>query len=208
MRKETKEIIKLTSKEILLTLFDFSAEVFFKNNSFYYDSVKEYLKKRSIDKINFKNKIYYLKKQGYIRIFIEKKKKYIELTGKGKSKIQKISFDKIRLKRPKRWDGSFRVVIFDIPKKFNTQRDIFRHKLENLGFIRIQKSVYLNPFPCAEEIKEISKRLNISEYVLIMISDIIQTEKQIINEFLDRGLLFRTDLEKVNRKKLSRNKYR
>ncbi len=197
MQKEDKEIIKLTAKEILLAFCDFTAEVFFQNNSFYYHIVKKYLRDRQIDRSDYSRKIYYLKKKGYIRVFFENKKKYIELTRKGKKKINRLSIWEIQIKKPKRWDGKWRVMIFDIPKKYKVEREVFRQKLKNLGFVMIQKSVYVHPFQCSVEIKEISSRLNIDAYVLILISDIIQNEKKIINKFFDQGMLERKDLIKL-----------
>ena len=197
MKKEDKEIIRLTAKEILLTFCDFAAEVFFLNNSFYHHLAKKYLRNRQLDRFDYSRKIYYLKKKGYIRVFVEGKKKYIELTKKGKNKIKRLSIWEIKIKKPKKWDGKWRVVIFDIPKKFKMEREVFRQKLKNLGFIMIQKSVYIHPFQCSVEIKEISSRIGIDNFVLIFISDIIQNENKIISKFFDRDMLGKKDLVKA-----------
>ena len=199
MQKETEEIIKLTTKEILLTLCDFTAKVFFEQNSFYRQLTKEYLQNREADRIDFSRKIYYLKRQGYIKTFIQNKKRYVELTRKGRTKLKTVSIEKIIIKRPKKWDGKLRVVIFDLPKKFNREREIFREKLKNLFFVRIQKSVYMHPFKCTAEISEIVQRLGIRDYVLVMISDAIQSERKIIEEFIENGILNRSDLTKTKR---------
>ena len=92
-----------------------------------------------------------------------------------------------------------RLVIFDIPKKFKTEREIFRDKLKNLGFILIQKSIYAYPFKCTEEITTIAERLNIGGYVLLMISDIIQNEKIIIGKFFDRKIIQKDDLVRARK---------
>ncbi len=194
MEKEEKEIIKLTVKEILFNIFDFSAEVFFLHNSFYHHMTKDYLRGRELDRADYSRKIYYLRKKGYIRSFIKSKQKYIELTKRGKRRIQRLSIDEIKIKRSKRWDGKLRLVIFDIPKKFKTEREIFRDKLKNLGFILIQKSIYAHPFTCTEEIRTIAERLCIEEYVLLIISDVIQNEKMVIGKFFDRKIIKKDDL--------------
>lgn len=199
MQKETKEIIKLTTKEILLTLCDFTAKVFFEQNSFYHHLTKEYLQNREADRIDFSRKIYYLRRQGYIKTFVQNKKRYVELTKKGRVKLKIVSIEKIIIKRPKKWDGKLRVVIFDLPKKFNREREIFREKLKNLFFIRVQKSVYMHPFKCAAEISEVAQRLGIGNYILVMISDVIQSEKRIIGEFIENGVLNRSDLIKTKK---------
>lgn len=197
MQKEDKEIIKLTAKEILLTFCDFTAEVFFLNNSFYHHITKKYLRNRQIDRSNYAQKIYYLRKKGYIRVFVKGKKKYLELTRKGKKKIKRLSIWEIEIKKPKKWDGKWRVVIFDIPKQYKVEREVFRQKLKDLNFIMVQKSVYIHPFQCSVEIKEISSRLDINAYVLILISDVLQNEKKIISKFFDQGMLEKKDLVKT-----------
>lgn len=54
----------------------------------------------------------------------------------------------------KRWDGFWRIVIFDIEEKEAHTRDMIRRKLRNLGFAMWQESVYLSPHPVAEEMNE------------------------------------------------------
>lgn len=178
MKKEDVEIIKLTSREVLLTFCDFTAKTFFRNNPIYYQTVNGYLKNRNIDRENFLERIKYLKRKGYIRTFIEDKKKYFELTKKGEKKTAKLSFENIKIKKPKKWDKKWRIVIFDVPEKMHNSRDIFRDRLKSLNFIQIQKSVYVFPFECTEVITALSKRLLIGKYVLIMISEIIQGEEK------------------------------
>src|SRR3989344_6103703 len=51
----------------------------------------------------------------------------------------------------KSWDGSWRIVIFDIEEKESHTRNMLRRKLRNLGFAMWQESVYITPHPVAEE---------------------------------------------------------
>lgn len=194
MQKHQKEIIKLTSKELILSFFDIFTP-FFEASTIYRKSTREYLNSRSIDRSNFLYNIRYWQRQGYITSFIEGKDKFIELTQKGKNYLKNVALDKLKIKRPKRWDGKWRVVIFDIMEKRHSNRDSFREKLKSLGFYPIQKSVYVYPFDCAREIAEISDRFFIAEFVVIMISEIIQGEDRIIEFFLDEEILLNNDLK-------------
>lgn len=195
MQKEDLEVIKLTSKEALLALGDFTAKTFFRNNPIYYEAVNKYLKRRNIDRENFLERIKYLKRKGYIRTFIRGKEKYYEITKKGKEKVKKLSLDNIKIKRPKQWDKKWRIVIFDVPEKMHHSRDLLREKLIALNFVQIQKSVYVFPFECTKEVTTLSKKLSVGKYVLIMISEIIQGEEKIIDEFLDKGVINRKDTQ-------------
>lgn len=193
MRRHQKKIIKLVTKELLLSLFDLVTP-FFQASRMYRQSVNEYLASRSIDRSEFLTKIRYWRRQGYIEYFVEGKERYVELTPKGARCLKEISKGEIEISRPKKWDGKWRVVIFDVPENEKRKRDVLRDELRSLGFYRIQMSVYVHPFECTEVIREISSRLNIKRSVLIMISEIIENEKKIINAFYNRGILKRDDL--------------
>jgi DNA-binding PadR family transcriptional regulator len=194
MKKYQKEIIKLTSKELILSFFDIFTP-FFEASTIYRKSTREYLNRRSVDRSNFLYNIRYWQRQGYVRSFIKGKDKYLELTREGEKYLKNVALDKLIIKRPKKWDGKWRVVIFDIIEKRHSNRDSFREKLKSMGFYPIQKSVYVYPFDCAKEIAEISDRFFIAEFVVIMISEIIQGEKKIINFFLDEKVLTSRDLK-------------
>jgi len=83
-----------------------------------------------------------------------------------------------------------------VPEKLRSSRDSLRFKLHCFGFVKIQRSVYVYPFPCIDEIVALSERLGIGRYVIVMIADIIQGEENIINEFLQKGLLTKNQLRK------------
>lgn len=100
MKKHQKEIIKLTSKELILSFFDIFSP-FFEASTLYKRSAREYLKNRSIDRSNFLYNIRYWQRQGYITSFIEGKDKYIELTQKGKNYLKNVALDKLKINRPK-----------------------------------------------------------------------------------------------------------
>lgn len=199
MKKYQKEIIKLTAKEILLTFFDLALPFLDagvrRPSKEYCRSMGRYKDMRSAERSEFLGKIRYLRRQGYIQTFVENKKRFVELTAKGFKKIQETKIENIKISKPKKWDGKWRVIIFDVREKIRYSRDIFRDKLRNLGFIQIQKSVYVYPFECAAEIKEISRRLGIEQYVLIMISEIIQGEEKIIEGFIEKEILGNKDLK-------------
>lgn len=193
MRQHQKKIMKLVTKELLFSFFDIISP-FFHASKMYRRSVNKYLESRSIDRSEFLTKLRYWRRQGYINYFVEDKERYIELTPKGISCLKEVSEGEIGIKRPKKWDGKWRVVIFDVPENCKSKRDILRRELKALGFYRIQMSVYVYPFECTQAIRKISSYLNIKKSVLIMISEIIENEKKIINIFYNKGVLVRSDL--------------
>lgn len=74
------------------------------------------------------------------------------LTKKGKNRLLDRAFEVIKLKPLKKWDKIWRLVLFDIPHEKRAARHALRRKLQHLGFIQYQKSVWVTPHPCAEEI--------------------------------------------------------
>lgn len=188
IRKTDLEIIKLTSREILLTLFDLTTP-FYEASRMYRKSIRKYLEERTVERSDFLPKIRYLMRKGYIETFVKNKEKYAELTKKGKKYSQFLLLEKIEIDQPEKWDRKWRVVIFDIPEKMHRARDIFRDHLKRLKFIQIQLSVYVYPYECTKKITLLSSALNVSRYVTIMITEIIQGEEKIIEEFIDLEVL-------------------
>lgn len=193
MKRYKKEIVKLTAKEILLSIFDL-ATPFFEADRYYRVPVRKYREQREFERSAFLEKVRYLKKQGLIENFIEGKERYIEITPKGLKRIDQIKFDALRIDRSVNWDGKWRVVIFDIPEERHLERDVFRFHLGKLGFQKVQESVYVYPFECTDIINELASRHRITDYTLIMISDIIQGEEDFIEYFLDQNVLNKDDL--------------
>ena len=76
----------------------------------------------------------------------------IKLTAEGKRVAGKYQIDELTLARPKKWDGKWRIVVFDIPNSSTFVRNVFRRKLKELGFYQLQKSIWVHPFECREEV--------------------------------------------------------
>jgi CRISPR-associated endonuclease Cas2 len=95
----------------------------------------------------------YLKKRKLIEVKREDHDVCIALTEEGRKRAGKYQIDDLEIKTPKKWDGKWRVVIFDIPDGQRVQRDAFRRKLKEFGFFSLQKSVWVHLFDCKEEIE-------------------------------------------------------
>ena len=91
--------------------------------------------------------------------------------------------------RPKVWDGKWRIVIYDIPRIKSSLRDHLRRVLVRSGFIKMQESVYVFPFPCTDEIENIVTDLAIKDYVEIFIARAVIAEEKLIKKFIDMKVL-------------------
>jgi len=89
----------------------------------------------------------------------------IILSELGKKRILKYNLEEMKIKLPDKWDKKWRVVMFDIPEKKRKGRDALREKIKELGFYEMQKSVFIFPFECRDEIDFIVEFFQLRPYV-------------------------------------------
>lgn len=92
------------------------------------------------------------KAQDLIRIEKRNRQIYISLTEKGRCKAGFMQINDLKIKKPRRWDHRWRLVMFDIAELKKIHREAFRGKLKELGFRPFQKSVWLHPYNCRAEV--------------------------------------------------------
>jgi predicted transcriptional regulator len=122
---------------------------------------------RKMDRKNFAKLIHYLKKKGWIRVKELEGKKAVILTSEGLEKVFKIKHK--FLKKEKRKDKKWLMVIFDIPEKKKKIREIFREYLKNLGYQKFQKSIWICPYEVLKETQELIRKYSLERYVRILL---------------------------------------
>jgi len=119
--------------------------------------------------MQLRNAFYNLRSQNLIEIIQEKDNKIkIRLTNKGQVRIKEFSAEILTIPRPKKWDRKWRIIIFDIPNKFTKAREALRRKLKDLRFYQLQKSVWIYPYPCEDEILFIAHVFQIEPFIEIL----------------------------------------
>lgn len=93
-----------------------------------------------------------LRKQGCIKMHKEGKQLYISLTEKGRWEAGLYQINHLKIKKQKQWNEKWHVVIFDIPHDQRVKREALRGFFKRLGFSKLQKSVWVYPYPCKDEI--------------------------------------------------------
>jgi len=92
-----------------------------------------------------------LLKTGNIRKIVNKKGNVsLELSQSGANKLKR----NFPIFSKGRWDGNFMIVIFDIPEERKRERDDLREKLKELGFGKLQESVWISPYHFEDDLKE------------------------------------------------------
>ncbi len=107
----------------------------------------------------------------------------LTLNEKGKEKILKYKLGAMKIPKMKKWDKKWRIVIFDIPEQKKKIRDILRWHLKHLGFLELQKSVFVHPFDCMNEINFLIEFYNIRPHVRIIIAESIDNELHLKTRF-------------------------
>lgn len=117
---------------------------------------------------------YQEKPDGSIKIILKKK---------GKQKAIEYKIEEMQIKKPKSWDGKWRLIMFDIPENKKMARNVLRDKIKELGFYRLQKSVFIYPYPCEDEIDFICSVYNIRQYILFFTLSQFEGEEKLRHYF-------------------------
>lgn len=107
----------------------------------------------------------------------------VVLTDNGKRKALRYDLDKITVQRPASWDKLWRVVAFDVPERFKEGRNALAAKLKQLGFHTLQKSVFIHPFDCKNEVEFIVEVFNLKPYVRFLIVQETDIDIDLKNKF-------------------------
>ena len=100
------------------------------------------------------------------------------LSEKGERRVLRYKFEELGIQPQKRWDGVWRFAIFDLPKRFKQERELWRGKLKAFGFHQLQRSVWLYPYPCRNEMDFAAEYLGISSYVrMLEVKDVDVSEE-------------------------------
>lgn len=119
---------------------------------------------RNIQYGSFYKAVKDLREKGFLETSKTDQGKIImKLTSKGR--------DEMILKKileEKKWDGKYRVVIFDIPEKNRKLRNILRYKLKEWKFEPWQKSVWAGKKDVTKHLRGFIKEIGISEWVRVI----------------------------------------
>lgn len=107
-----------------------------------------------------------LRERGLIDFVSDQKLAY-RLTDKGK---QKAVWESVMISDEK-WDGKWRIVIFDVPEKRREARNLLRSSLKNWGFNQWQQSVWATKKNCTKALRNFIKSAGIEDWVLVLESD-------------------------------------
>lgn len=98
------------------------------------------------------------------------------LNKSGKQKALSYKLEEMKIPPMKKWDNKWRLIIFDIPEKYKKGRDALAKTLKNMGCYSFQKSVFIHPFECENEIDFVVEFFNLRPYVRFIVAERIDNE--------------------------------
>ncbi len=110
-------------------------------------------------------------------------KRYARVTEAGEQSLALESMREKSTRKPKRWDGRWRVVLFDIPERRRGIRNRLRLFMQEYGFVRLQDSVWIYPYDCEDIIALVKADFHIGADVLYMIVERLEHDKHLREHF-------------------------
>ena len=101
----------------------------------------------------------------------------------GEQKILRYRLENMKIQKPPHWDGLWGVVIFDIPERFKKGRVALACALKNLGFHAFQKSVFVHPYPCKDEIDFVVEMFELRPYVRFLVAQEVDVAPDLKRKF-------------------------
>jgi|GEM_PF-543616 len=121
-----------------------------------------------------KRALTHLVKSGLVEQLPEEK---LHLTEKGRKRAGSFRIDTLLTRKPRHWDGKWRMIVFDIPEKQRKGRDAIRHKLKALNFFQLQESVWIYPYECRLAVQHLADYYNVKPHVHFAIVDAFDQEE-------------------------------
>lgn len=90
----------------------------------------------------------------------------ISITRSGRKQILHDALTGLDIQKPARWDGMWRLVIYDVSDAKKKMRDVFRRTLKSIGFHQLQKSIWIFPFDCQDQISFLREYCGVGDEVI------------------------------------------
>lgn len=127
--------------------------------------------------------LYYMKRKGLIALRSEDYVHGVVVTDKAKQRLKAADFDRLSINPSRKWDKKWRVVFFDIPEQERDTRRQLTGKLKQLEFQQLQRSVWIHPFSCREEIEIVSAHFKVQKYITYIETTYIDSQEALIKRF-------------------------
>jgi DNA-binding transcriptional regulator PaaX len=108
-----------------------------------------------------------LQRQGLIELTRRDGQLIIQPSVKGIHRLQRAQIQSLFVRPQQRWDGTWRMVSYDIPARHAKQRRLFTAELHRLGFTLVKDSTWFHPYPCFDALSELVAYCGLTNYVMV-----------------------------------------
>lgn len=115
----------------------------------------------------------YLKRRKYVAIKTNHQNAIVPiLTSEGRERIKRVLMRRVfqaAIEPKKKWDGKWRLILFDISVSERSKRNAFRSMIRRIGAVMLQKSVWIYPYDCSEQISLLRQFFDLPEDALRLV---------------------------------------
>jgi len=115
--------------------------------------------------------------------FVIERSGKLSITDEGVSALGSAVDSTAKLLGSTRWDGRWRLVIFDIPEKYRLLRNQVRDVLKKAGFVQLQQSVWVFPHECEDLVQLIQRESDLSKYILYGVLERVEGQERLKKAF-------------------------
>jgi len=107
-----------------------------------------------------------LEREGLVQKVLIEGIVHYRLAGLGRKQL--IALSPALQKTQEKWDGFWRIVMFDVPESKRRSRDVLRKQLNRMSFGRLQHSTYVSAFDYGSELLDFLQKKGLWGSVLLM----------------------------------------
>jgi phenylacetic acid degradation operon negative regulatory protein len=168
------KLISLLAEFMAVAVFDIP-RIFIESHPIYRRALHGGYKQRQV-----KMGLYNLKNRGMLR----QVGGYYKVTARGKKWAERYRGGYFT-RHHEPWDKKWRIILFDIPADKDSQRQRFRWRLKSMDAYMLQKSVFVSPYSCEDEIGSWCQEFGLSDCVDIIVADHIGSRENLAKKHFD-----------------------
>jgi DNA-binding transcriptional regulator PaaX len=122
--------------------------------------------------------------RGDLEMVARNGKRFARLTQKGEKRLRLYDdHGVLGGKIWKRWDGRWRIVVYDIPEKRKSARKLLLSTLRRHGFYKLQASVWVHPYDCEDLVALIKADIGEGKGVVYGVLSALENDMRIREHF-------------------------
>ncbi|MBI2624547.1 hypothetical protein HYW67_03560 [Candidatus Parcubacteria bacterium] len=128
-------------------------------------ALQPFVRRRRYQPAAMRRSLYRLRAERLVRFRKRAREITVVMTDRGRQRLVQYRLAELTPRKPGRWDGQWRMIIFDIPEERRAARAALRARLRQLEFHQLQRSVFITPYPCREAVEFLNACYGVERYV-------------------------------------------